>query len=177
LAQIGVDVISLGGSPLFQHKGFGSDREIMKEIEEETGIPTITGLTAEVEALRHLHMRRIVIATPFPEEVNIRTADWFTKTGFEVLAIRGLGIDRPAEMAKLPFYVPYRLARELFLKTRGADGIFLACPRWPTIEIIEKLEMDLGVPVVTASQAATWYALRKASVKEPIFGYGRLLHT
>ena len=52
LAQVGVDVIALGGSPLFQLKGFGSDLEMIQDVEQETGIPTLTGLTAEVEAMR-----------------------------------------------------------------------------------------------------------------------------
>lgn len=175
LAQVGVDVIALGGSPLFQLQGFGSDREMIQDVEQETGIPTLTGLTAEVEAMRVLNMKKIVIATPFKEEVNERSADWYRQSGIEVLKIKGMGIDKPAEMARLPFYASYRLAREAFLETPGADGIFIACPRWGTIEIIDKLEQDLGVPVVTGSQAATWLSLRKAHVREPIHGYGRLM--
>lgn len=175
LAEVGVDVIALGGSPVFQLKGFGSDKEMIQEIEQETGIPTLTGLTAEVEAMRILNMKKIIIATPFKEEVNQRSADWYEKSGFQVLKIKGLGIEKPAEMSRLPFYTPYRLAREAFLETPGADGIFIACPRWGTIEVIDKLEQDLGVPVVTGSQAATWLALRKARVQEKIHGYGRLM--
>ena len=175
LAEVGVDVIALGGSPVFQLKGFGSDIEMIQEIEKDTGIPTTTGLTAEVEAMRLLKMKRIVIATPFKEDANQRSAAWYEKAGFEVLNIKGLGIDKPAEMSRLPFYTPYQLAREAFLETTGADGIFIACPRWGTIEIIDKLEQDMGVPVVTGSQAATWAALRKAHVRESIQGYGKLL--
>ena len=175
LAEIGVDVIALGGSPIFQLQGFGSDLEMIREIEEDTGIPTTTGLTAEVEAMRALNMNKIVIATPFKEEVNQRSADWFTKAGFEVLKIKGLGIEVPAEMSRLPFYASYRLAREVFLETPGADGVYIACPRWGTIEIIDKLEEDLEAPVVTGSQAATWHALRKANVRERIHGYGKLM--
>ncbi len=175
LAQVGVDVIALGGSPIFQLRGFGSDLEMIREVEQETGIPTTTGLTAEVEAMRALQMKKIVIATPFKEDVNERSADWYKKAGFEVLKIKGMGLDKPSEIARLPFYAPYQLAREAFLETPGADGIYIACPRWGTIEIIDTLEQDLGVPVVTGSQAATWLALRKANVKEPIKGYGKLM--
>lgn len=86
-----------------------------------------------------------------------------------------MGLDKPAEMSRLPFYASYQLAREAFLETPGADGILIACPRWGTIEIIDKLEQDMGVPVVTGSQAATWLSLRKAHVREPIHGYGKLM--
>jgi maleate isomerase len=175
LAEVGVDVIVLAGSPLFQLKGFGSDLEIIQEVEKEMGIPATTSVTAEVEAMRYLRMKTIVIATPFREEVNQRSASWYQKAGFEVLKIKGLGIEKNSEIARLPFYAPYQLAKEIFLENPGADGIYIACPRWGTIEVIEKLEQDVGVPVVTSSQATIWMALRKANVRESIQGYGRLM--
>jgi maleate isomerase len=174
LAQVGVSTIALTGSPVFQLQGFGSDAEMIREVEKETGIPTLTSVTAEVEALRFLNAKRIVIATPFREEVDERSAAWYRKAGFEVLRIKGLGIEKNSEIARLPAYAPYQLARETFLQTPGADGIYIACPRWGTIGIIEKLEQDLGVPVVSSSQATLWMALRKAHVHERISGYGRL---
>jgi len=175
LAKVGVNAIALTGSPLFQLQGFGSDLEMIQEVEKETGIPTLTSVTAEVEAMRYLKMNKLVIATPFRDEVNERNAAWYRKAGFEVLKIKGLGIEKNSEIARLPFYAPYQLARETFLETPGAEGIYIACPRWGTVEIIEKLEQDLGIPVVTSSQATIWMALRKANVREPIQGYGRLM--
>ncbi len=175
LGQVGVNVLVLTGSPLFQLQGFGSDLEMIREVEKETGVSTLTSVTAEVEAMRFLNMKRIVIATPFREEVNERNAAWYRKAGIEILKIKGLGIEKNSEIARQPFYASYQLARETFLETPGADGIYIACPRWGTIEIIEKLEQDFGVPVVTSSQATIWMALRKANVRERISGYGRLM--
>lgn len=175
LAQVGVDVIALGGSPIFQLKGFGSDLEMIQDVERETGIPTLTNVTAEVEAMRSLKMKKIVIATPFREEMNQRSASWYQKAGFEVLKIKGMGIEKNSDIARLPFYAPYQLARETFLQTPGADGIYIACPRWATIDVIEKLEQDMGVPVVTSSQATIWMALRKSNIRESIHGYGLLM--
>ena len=175
LAQVGVDALVLSGSPLFQLQGYGSDLKMIEEVEKETGIPTLTSVTAEVEAMRFLKMKKLVIATPFTEEVNERNAAWYRQAGFEVLKIKGLGIEKNSEIARQPFYASYQLAREVFLAAPGADGIYIACPRWGTIEIIEKLEQDLGVPVTSSSQATFWMALRKARVHEPIQGYGKLL--
>ena len=45
----------------------------------------------------------------------------------------------------------------------------------PTIATLEKMERDLGKPVVSAAAAMMWHALRVAGVNEPISGYGRLL--
>ncbi|MFC1816564.1 maleate cis-trans isomerase [Thermodesulfobacteriota bacterium] len=175
LAQLSVDTIVFAGSPLFQLKGFGSDLEMIEEVEKETGIPTITSVTAEVEAMRFLKMKKLVVATPFTDEVNKRSASWYQKAGFEVLKIKGMGIEKNSDIALLPFYASYQLAMKTFLETPGADGIYIACPRWGTIDTIEKLEQDSGVPVVTSIQATIWLALKKANVKERIHGYGRLM--
>jgi maleate cis-trans isomerase len=45
----------------------------------------------------------------------------------------------------------------------------------PTAGIIERLERDLGKPVVTSQQAALWRALRLAGLADPVPGFGRLL--
>jgi len=140
LAQVGVDVIAITGSPLFQLKGFGSDLAMIAEVVKDTGIPTLTSVTAEVEALRFLKIKKLVIATPFREEVNDRSAAWFRNAGFEVLNIKGLGIEKNSEIGRLPFYASYRIAKEAFLNAPQADGIYIACPRWGTVDSIERLE-------------------------------------
>lgn len=175
LAQVGVDVITLGGAPLFQLQGFGSEAAMIQEVEKETGIPTITSVTAVMEAMHFLKMKKLAIVTPYVDEVNQRNASWYRQAGFEVLNIKGVGIQKNSEIARLPFYTPYRLARETFLETPDIDGIFLDCARWPTIEVIERLEQDMGVPVISSTQAQIWLALRKAHVRESIPGYGALM--
>ncbi|MFC1815977.1 maleate cis-trans isomerase [Thermodesulfobacteriota bacterium] len=175
LARVGVDVIALGGGPLFQLKGFGSEVEMIQAVEKETGIPTITSLTADVEALHFLKMKKLAIVTPYRDEVNQRNALWYQEAGFDVLKIKGVGIQKNSDIASLPFYTAYQLAQEAFLETPGVDGIFIDCARWATIEVIEKLEQDLGVPVVSANQAMIWLALRKSNVRENIHGYGKLM--
>ncbi len=175
LAQVGVNTLLLTGSPVFQLQGFGSDQEMIREVEQETGITTLTSVSAEVEAMRFLKMKKLAIATPFVEEVNQRSAAWYRQAGFEVLRIKGMGIQKNSEIARLPYYASYRIAREAFLEAPGADGIYIACPRWGTLEGIEKLEQDLGVPVVSSSQAGIWMALRKSRVGESISGFGSLM--
>ena len=49
------------------------------------------------------------------------------------------------------------------------------CTNFRTIEIIEKLEKDAQIPVVTSVQATLWNYLRKIHCNEPIPGYGKLL--
>ena len=47
----------------------------------------------------------------------------------------------------------------------------------PSVAIIDCLEQDLGVPVVTSMQAMMWAGLGLAKVKADIPGYGQLFNT
>ena len=43
------------------------------------------------------------------------------------------------------------------------------------LDVAAQLEEDLGVPVVTANQAAFWAALRRLGLRDKVVGFGRLL--
>ena len=62
----------------------------------------------------------------------------------------------------------------LHLSTPAADGIWITGALMPSVAIIDSLEQDLGVPVVTSMQAMMWAGLGLARVKAEVAGYGRL---
>jgi len=176
LAQVGVDfIIAGGGVNLFSQKGKGSDRKAIERIEELTKIPCTTSITADMDAFKNLDIQKIVVATPFEKPRNNQIKKFLEINGFEVVNMKGMGIRVNTDIAKVPAYEVYRLAREVFLAASEADGIFIPCSRWPTIENIERLENDLGVPVITSTTAVIWQAFDRLRIKEPIKGYGRLL--
>ena len=176
LAKVGVDfIIAGGGVNLFSEKGKGSDQEAINRIEELTKIPATTSITADMEAFRKLSIQKIAVATPFREERNQPLKKFLEMSGFTVLNISGLGIQTTADIAKVPSFEVYRLAKRTFLSASDADGIFIPCSRWATIENIDKLEQDLGVPVVTSTAAMIWNAFDRLKIQEPIKGYGKLL--
>lgn len=175
LANVGVDFIIAGGTPIFTLKGEGSDVEAIRRIEQLTGIPATTSVTAEIEALKKLAITKIAIATPFTEERNNRLKGFLETGGFSVSNIKGLGIEINADFAKVPSFEIYRLAKNVFIENTEADGIFIPCARWPTIENIDRLEQDLGVPVFSSTTATIWKALDRLKIKTPIKGYGKLL--
>src|SRR5262249_40611546 len=56
-----------------------------------------------------------------------------------------------------------------------AEAVLISGTGLPTVGIVERLERDLGKPVVTSQVATLWQALRVVGVTEPVLGYGRLL--
>ena len=56
-----------------------------------------------------------------------------------------------------------------------ADGVLIAGTGFRCVGIIQALEQDLGLPVVTANQASLWHCLRLAGICSSVAGYGNLL--
>lgn len=177
LVENNCDVIIIGGSPLFTKMGYGSDIAMGKKLTERFGVPVAAGITGEMEALRAMNLKKVVVATPHEDELNQRMKRFLEASGFEVLKIEGYGIRKNSQISDLPVHASYKIAKRLYEKAPEADGIFIPCPRWPTIDDVELLEREIGKPVVTSCQAYIWYALKLIHIKETITGLGRLMAT
>ena len=173
LPTAGVNLILYGCTTGSLLGGVDWEKELMEKIQGGGEAPSFSTATAVVEALRELGAERIVVATPYIEELNDLERRFLESQGFEVLKMRGLGLVSNLKIGREPPSTAYCLAREVFRSE--ADAVFISCTNFRTIEIIEVLEADLGRPVVTSNQASMWKALKMGGVGENIFGYGRLL--
>lgn len=171
LATAEPDVIIYGCTTGALVGGVNWERELVKTLERETGVKIITTAFAVVEALKSLNVGKVAVATPYTDELNELEGAFLGEHGIEVTSIKGLGIVKNTEIGAKPSWVAYRLASEVFKPE--ADGVFISCTNFRTIEVIEKLESELGKPVVTSNQASMWSALRL--IRESVRGYGRLL--
>ena len=175
LASAEVDVILQAGTAIAFFRGFGHDQELRQRIQEATGIKATTSLTAVVDALRTLEIQRLAIATSYLAEIDARLAEVLEKSGFEVAAIRGMGLKKSIDMGKVSPEETYRLAREVVRSAQQADGILISCGNLRTFEAIEPLEIDTGLPVVTSNQAGLWQVLRITGIRDHLTSLGRLL--
>jgi len=173
LSQAKVDVIAFCCTSGSLIKGAGYDREIIQRIESLVHIPATTTATSVVEGLKVMGIEKVVVATPYSDEVNQKERLFLESHSFKVQDIRGLGIINPREMADVEPGVIYKLAKGMISDT--TDGVFISCTGLGIINIIEILESDIQKPVITSNQATMWAALRKAGVGEKIQGFGRLL--
>jgi maleate isomerase len=169
------DAIIIGGSPLFTKLGYGSDIEMGEKLTARFGVPTSPGITGEIAALKSLHLKKLVVATPHEDSLNQRMKAFLEASGFDVLKIQGYGVRKNADLTDMDIHAAYRIAKKLYGEASDADGIFVPCPRWPTITDVDLLEHEIGKPVVTSCQAYIWHALKLAKVKQPVEGFGRLM--
>jgi len=172
LRDAGVEMILYGCTSGSFIGGKDYEKELEMKIEAEVNVPVVSTSTAIVEALKMLDARDVLVITPYTDEINEREKEFLEANEFNVLDIRGLGIEDNTQIGKLEPYEAYRLAKASFMDE--ADAIFISCTNLRTFEIIEPLEEDLGIPVVTSNQASLWLALREMDVMERIPWLGKL---
>ncbi len=177
IAIMKTDCLVMCGTPAGFFKGHPFNLELTGRLREASGLPSITMATAVVEALHHLKLRRIAVATAYGDELNDPLQRFLQEAGFEVPAIEGLRQRFNWDIQRLPASAAYRITQDVAKGAEGADGILICSGALRTFEVIDLLERDLGLPVVTSNQAGLWASLRLGQVKESIQGFGQLLAT
>ena len=86
-----------------------------------------------------------------------------------------MGFKRSIDMGMVLPEATYRFARNVVREAPDADALLISCGNLRSFEIIENLETDTGLPVVTSNQAGLWQALRLTGIQSPLPGLGRLL--
>ncbi len=131
-------------------------------------------ITSVMRALNALNAKRIVVATPYLDEINQMEKDYMEARGFEVLNIQGLNLEKDSEMICV---TPDSLLRfAISVDQADAEAIFISCGALRSIEIIDELEKLTGKPVITSNQAMAWDVMRLAGINDQIPGYGVLLN-
>ena len=130
-------------------------------------------ITGVMRALRQLNARRIVVATPYLDEVNRREVEYLEQAGFEVLSMCGLNLEKDSEMVRVaPDYIAeFALAQDRI----DADAIFVSCGALRTLDVIGEIEARAGKPAICSNQAMIWDCLRLAGIDDRFEDYGRLL--
>jgi maleate isomerase len=153
--------------------GFACTRAIPAMEAQSSGIPCTTTATAAEEAMRFMGFKKIVITGPYIDEINERFRVFYENSGFEVLNVTGLGIEDLYEMGATKPSQAYQAAMQAVVPE--ADGIFITCTNFRCSDVIEEIEHDSGMPVVTSNQATAWHLMKLLGIDDVIEGYGQLL--
>ncbi|MCP3689340.1 MAG: arylmalonate decarboxylase [Gammaproteobacteria bacterium] len=126
-----------------------------------------------IRSLRKVGANKIVVGTPYLDEINKREVKYLEDAGFDVLSISGLNLEKDSDMVRV---TPDFIARfALSIDREDADAVFISCGALRTIDVIEQVESQLGKPVISSNQAMLWDTLRLAGIEDCISGYGQLL--
>ena len=152
--------------------GLEGEKALVETIAQSSGAPAITTGQAIVEALRHLHIKKLVLLSPYVKKTNEEEIDYLTSAGFDVLHDFAHGLSGSDDYIAVS---PERW-RDLAWENRRdeADGYLLSCTNTTMIEAIEAIEQRLGKPVVTSNQATLWACLKRLGINESALRLGRL---
>jgi len=174
LAGMGITVINPSGAPPFMVLGYAKEQELISRWERKYNVRIFTSGTSNIDAMRALNVKRIVGVSYFRGDINKTYARYFIDAGFDCLDMAGIDVDFP-KVPELPSQTVYDFVKESLGRNRGAEAVYMLGPAWRTLNIVGRLEQDLGVPVFHAVPVQSWDIQRHLGIREPLQGFGRLL--
>jgi maleate isomerase len=131
-------------------------------------------LTASLRAMQALGARRIGFVSPYVEAVAAPMQAAFEAAGLGVPRAVSFGEEVEACVARIDPASVADAAREV--AGQGAvDLVFLSCTNLRTLDVIDALEADLGIPVISSNLALAWDMARRAGATLAPGAPGRLL--
>ena len=173
LADAEVDVIMFAATAPTLAKGMGYDRELIKRMEDASGRPATTAATAFVDALRLLGAKRVSIGAPWSKTMDKPMVEFMEASGFTVVHSEVVGFVASVDLGRVGPETAYELGRRA--DRPDADAIIMPGGNWASMPVVERLESELGKPVLVNNAVSLWAGLRLLKRKDNISGYGRLL--
>lgn len=173
LASADVDIIVLGAAAPSFLKGMGYDREMSARITKASGKPATTASTALLQSLAALNITKIALGTAYTKKVTDIAIAFLRANGIEVVKSECLGLVDNLEIGRLDVGTALTLGRRIACP--DAQAIAFLCTNWQSMAILDQLESDTGLPVLSSTQFSVWAALKTIGYAGRIDGYGRLL--
>jgi maleate isomerase len=156
--------------------GLDDIRAPMAEVEAYSGLSVATWHDAALAALTKLGARRIGLLTAFNERGNQNATRMFQDLGFDVVSSVGIACDLALHIAHVPDWAKEKAIVELLATPANRlDAVVQCGTNMSLIQVAERLEPVLGIPIVGINAALLWYALRETGLDAPLAGAGRLL--
>jgi arylmalonate decarboxylase len=175
LAADGANAISVMGTSLTFYKGAAYNQQLQEAIKKATGLPATTMSTAIVEGLKAVGGRRLAVATAYNEEVSQRLRTFLEESGFEVLVVKGMGIERFEDRPPVTSEELLNFSAGVWETAPKADALLVSCGALKTLELLAPLEQRCKVPVVSSLPHALWASVRLLGLSGRAPGYGSLL--
>jgi maleate cis-trans isomerase len=172
IASITPDVVAYACTSGSFLEGVDGLRRQVDGVHAIVGCPVVATSQALLDALRHLDVARVALATPYLDSINRIERDFLEGNGHSVVSVEGLALSGKAIREVKPeavFELACRADRP------NAQVVFISCTDLRALEVAARLEDRLRKPVLTSNQVTLWAILRALSIARPIEGFGKLL--
>lgn len=165
-----VAIMSMGKG---YHK-ISQDRLHQVTVEAGNPAPVVSSAGALVDGLHLMGAKKVSIVAPYMKPLTKMVAEYIENEGVEVKDYVALEIPDNLEVAAQD---PMNLLEHYKkLDIKGVDAIVLsACVQMPSLAAIQKVEDEVGIPVLSAAVATTHQMLERLKLKAHVPGCGALL--
>jgi maleate isomerase len=174
-----VDVIAYACLVAVMAQGPGAHKEseqVIAEAARANGHPAevVSSAGALVRTLAAIGAHRVAMVTPYMAPLTKLVREYIEGEGIAVVDAVALEVPDNLAVGRLdPEGLP-AIARGL--QREGAEALVLsACVQMPSLAAVQRVEDELGLPVVTAATATTYEVLKALGHTPAIGGAGRLL--
>lgn len=169
-----LDIIVFGCTSGSFLGGLEWEKKICQRITEISNCKAITTTGAVLSALKFFGKKNLTIVSPYVSEVSTLESQFFSQHGYDIVSEKNFGFDKGIDILSMHPETTYRIARNAVVPE--TEILFISCTNLRTIENLEILERDLGIPVISSNQCSMWAALRATNVGQKIDGWGSLLN-
>lgn len=170
------DALVMGMSLEHILHGIDAIRGASASVTTRSKIPLFTWQDAAPAALRTFGARRIGLLTPFGRTGNENATRLFRDLGFDVVTSVGFACPDAVQIAHVPDAAKERAIVELLATPDNKlDAIVQCGTNMGMIDVAEKIEPKIGIPILGINPTLLWYALRQQGIRAPLAGGGRLL--
>jgi maleate isomerase len=177
LASQQCDLISVEGAPAFMLMGREKEAALVDGWQKKYNIPMFTAPQNQVNAMHALKAKKVLGITPFGVDMNKIYTQYLSSAGFDILSMNGMENITFSKIQDVPSEQIYGFIKKAYLKNQGADVIYILGSALSALGIIDALEQDLQVPVLSPICARAWEIQKRLHIHQPIKGYGKLLAT
>lgn len=174
LATAHVDLINYIATATCFVLGNEGELELVRRIEDATGIQATAGGISVVKALQFFGAEKILCYTPYTETIAEIEREYFQNAGFEIVGETNKTFIDPSDVTRVD---PYEILADIVTLGRAhpeAQAVFCVGGCFRTLEIVDKIEQILDIPVIGTQQANMWNDLRLCGINDIITGLGRL---
>ncbi|WP_317131699.1 maleate cis-trans isomerase family protein [Flavobacterium microcysteis] len=176
LSDAQVDVMGYACLVAIMSMGRGYHCVSETNLHEETvnnGFPTpiVTSAGALINGLKVLGAKKVAVITPYMKPLTQLVVDYIEHQGFEVVDFVALEIPDNLEVAAQDPMNLLEIYKRLNLKDVDVF-VASACVQMPSLEAVDLLEKEIGIPVTSAAICTTYEMMKKLGLdtKVPIGG-------
>lgn len=174
LARRSCDFVIHGGAPLVLSQGKGFETKFLAQLQEILRVPCTTSIVAAMDAFRDLSAMKLAVVDPYPPELNAKMTTYLADWGFEVASLVSLETSFTGSSSASVGDI-YRAAKRAIQQAPKAEVAFIPCSNFPVVDVIEDIETDFGLPVVTNITSQLYVAFKSIGIREKLTGYGKLM--